>query len=264
MLQVCPSISHPQRRVLAAAPRPPRRAPASLPAAASSGRSRSARPRTCMSCTGGRDHLDVHRVRRRPVVGRSRHRHRHRHGPFLLRRRPERLPLAPAAPACRSARPAIRQRVADPDPAPSPSPSRSCPTSTVHGLHCARHRRRSVRRRRRRRAAAGAAAAAAAAQTPHARVIPDPELPVVVVARARRRCLRANARSRAFDGTFQLTPAPKKKPFFVCAVMPKVARVMFSVSADSGANDCRRSPDQRPPSIVAVSSDGTIAVQLRR
>ena len=34
----------------------------------------------------------------------------------------------------------------------------------------------------------------------------------------------------ARDGTFQLTPAPKKKPFFVCAVMPR-SRVMFSVSA---------------------------------
>jgi hypothetical protein len=34
---------------------------------------------------------------------------------------------------------------------------------------------------------------------------------------------------RAFDGTFQLTPAPKNQPFFVCAVRPSVARVMFSV-----------------------------------
>ena len=53
MLQVCPSIS--TRSVASpAAPSPLRRAPASLPAAASSGRSRSARLRTCRSAAGGR------------------------------------------------------------------------------------------------------------------------------------------------------------------------------------------------------------------
>ena len=38
-----------------------------------------------------------------------------------------------------------------------------------------------------------------------------------------------NAPLRARVGTFQLTPAPKKTPFFVCSVSPSVARVMFSV-----------------------------------
>ena len=61
--------------------------------------------------------------------------------------------------------------------------------------------------------------------------------------------------SRAFEGTFQLAPAPKKKPFFDWTVRPTVARVMFSVS-DSSGEMVPSVPTMREPVIVALSPDG--------
>ena len=64
--------------------------------------------------------------------------------------------------------------------------------------------------------------------------------------------------SRAFDGTFQLTPPPKKTPFFDWTVSPTVARVMFSAS-DSSGEMVPSVPTIRDPVIVALSLDGTYA-----
>src|SRR5580765_5332590 len=65
-----------------------------------------------------------------------------------------------------------------------------------------------------------------------------------------------NRVSLAFDGTFQLTPAPKKKPFFVCAVNPNVARVMFSVFETVGGKLKSKPRSVFGLLMVAVSSDG--------
>src|SRR3954468_25066124 len=59
---------------------------------------------------------------------------------------------------------------------------------------------------------------------------------------------------RARVGTFQLTPAPKNSPFFVCSVRPRVARVMFSVLDVSG-DRLRSTPVSAVP-VVARSLDG--------
>src|ERR1700704_3387714 len=62
--------------------------------------------------------------------------------------------------------------------------------------------------------------------------------------------------SRALVGTFQLTPAPAKKPFFAWNVSPSVARVRFSVLETVGGK-LRSAPRSAVGlRIDAVSSDG--------
>src|SRR6516165_6278646 len=65
-----------------------------------------------------------------------------------------------------------------------------------------------------------------------------------------------NAPLRASVGTFQLTPAPKKTPFFVWYVRPRVARVMFSVLDVSG--EMLPSTPTSAVVVVAVLLDGTL------
>src|ERR1700749_4474475 len=63
------------------------------------------------------------------------------------------------------------------------------------------------------------------------------------------------APERARVGTFQLTPAPAKNPFFAWKVRPRVARVRFSVADVTGAR-LRSVPTIDVPVIVATSFDG--------
>ena len=63
-----------------------------------------------------------------------------------------------------------------------------------------------------------------------------------------------NVGLRPSVGMFQLTPAPKKKPFFVCSVRPSVARVMLSTFAVSG--DRLKSVPTSAVVVVARLLDG--------
>ena len=251
----------PQRRRRRAAPSPLRPARASLPAAASSGRSRSARPRTCRSSTGGRVTwmltvsdavlLSVGQVTV-TVTGTA---------AVLLRRRPQRLPLGRIRKRPARRRPPIRHRAADrigrrrrhrralarPPPCTDrtpPSPSGCAPA--------ARRRRRGRRRRRRRHI------------HPHARVIADPHLPVPVIAErlvvglpARAIALLPSARSSSGRRRRRSPCAPAH------------------VSADRRPRQVLRVRGQRrhaavgrrpaaPPVIVAVSLGRHEAVQFAR
>ena len=173
MLHVCPSISIPGRALLQRC-RPLRPAPASLRAAASSGRSRSTRPRTSSSSTRPRTWRFTVSA---PSCCRScTSPYRHGHPPSCCGAVQSVCALGRICERPARRRPPIRHRAADRI-GRRRRHGRALATSTVHGSHAALRVRLCCRRRGRR----GAAAVAAADIHPHAGVIADPHLPVPVV-----------------------------------------------------------------------------------